>query len=160
MSPRSARAVQIASPSSGAGRQNELRRLSQPAQRNGNQRWRHEYSADTKIRRPCFLEPKRNLLRVSHSATWAIRLRARSAASRLCGLPFTAWLREPATVKRTQRYALPEVSFPGAKDAGTYLYWRCRSLQLLAARNLLVCRLPRRTARLQRNPANEILMMP
>ena len=45
MSLGSARAIPIASPSSGAGRQNELRRLSQPAQGNRDQRRRGPISS-------------------------------------------------------------------------------------------------------------------
>ena len=109
-------AFAVASSSSGARRQNELRRLSRGTQRHRDQRRADEYSAEAQSRRACVLEPKRNVLRVSHTAARSLGLRARGSASRLCGLPFAPRLCQPAPAERTQCDALSEMPFPGAKN--------------------------------------------
>lgn len=74
MSLECARAISTAAPASGARRQNELRRLPQPAWRHRRQRRWNQCAAVNQGRWHGVSEPKRNLFRLSHRAAWAFCL--------------------------------------------------------------------------------------
>ena len=97
-----ARTISIAASPSGARREDELRRLPQPARRHGRQRRWNQCAAITQGRRHGVPQPKRDLLPMSYCAARSVCLRTRSVAPGLRRLPLTARLGQSAHAQHAQ----------------------------------------------------------
>src|SRR5450755_2487395 len=74
-------------------------------------------------------------------------------------LSLAPWLGQPANADATQPNALFEVPFPAADRGRRNFHRRCRSLELLAAGDLLVSGLSRGGPWLAGDPGSEVLVM-
>src|SRR2546430_378910 len=147
MSPGSSRGIQPSAASSGYRKPNELRAVPRPArQRHHEAAWRIGNGAS-----------ERKLRAMPSGAGAALRVRARSAARGLHGLPCASRLDQQQAACATRRQPVPEMPCADARRRQPHVHWQGGSLRLLAFGRLLERRLPRGDPRLEHQPEDVLL---